>query len=101
MTSSPKFPLVATALLVSGGLLLNFLFPLIAHATATIQLVSYAVASSVLLGGGFLAMRHYWVYDKPMFKRKVVLLALSIIVFGCSYAFLTHQVANPSSSVHH
>ena len=98
-TDPPKLPAVATALLVLG-VLLNFLLSLLPPAGARIQMGSRAMAVCALAVGGFIALRHYWVYDKPLFKRKIVLLAVGTVVSICLYVFVTHQTGAPTTVRH-
>lgn len=91
-SNPPKFPQLATVLVVVGALLSQFLLPLIAPAGTTSQLVGRTMAFGMLASGAFLAMRHYWLYDRPLFKRKLVLLALGIALITCSLLLINHHL---------
>ncbi|WP_216680208.1 hypothetical protein [Hymenobacter siberiensis] len=99
-TDPPKLPPVATALLVLG-VFLNFLFPLLPPTRALVRVGGRAMAFSALAVGGFLILRHYWVYDKPLFKRKIVLLAVGVVMSICLYFIINQYTGAPTQAVHY
>ena len=99
-TNPPQFPPLATALLVLGALLSTFL-PRVPHAEALTREGGRAIAVAAMAGGVFLAMRHYWAYDKPLFKGKAVLFAVGVgLLFGL-YALVTHSTGVSAGVGHH
>ena len=99
-TDPPKLPPVATALLVLG-VVLDFLFPLLPPTRALIRVGGRATAFGALAVGGFLTLRQYWVYDQPLFKRKIMLLAVGVVMSICLYVFINQHTGAPAQAVHY